>query len=100
MPGCYIVEQSHGPAYEPRRRLREQPGWDEHAAFMDGLFEEGFVLLGGPVGDGEGEGAVLVVRAEDERALRDRLAEDPWHESVLALASVRPWRLWLGELPP
>jgi uncharacterized protein YciI len=99
MPACYIVEQLHGPAYDPQRQLREQAGWDLHAAFMDGLLEEGFVLLGGPVGSGEWEGAVLVVRAEDEAAVRERLAEDPWHESVLALASVRPWTIWLGALP-
>jgi hypothetical protein len=82
MPDCYIVEQLRGPAYDDQRQLREQVDWDPHAAFMDGLLEEGFVLLGGPVGGGEWEVALLVV-----------------HESVLALGSVRPWTLWLGALP-
>jgi uncharacterized protein YciI len=99
MPDCYIVEQLRGPAYDDQRQLREQVDWDPHAAFMDGLLEEGFVLLGGPVGGGEWEVALLVVRGEDEAAVRARLAQDPWHESVLALGSVRPWTLWLGALP-
>ena len=29
------------------RDMREQDGWDEHAKFMDGLVDEGFILLGG-----------------------------------------------------
>jgi hypothetical protein len=32
--------------------MREQDDWDAHAGFMDGLVDDGFVLLGGPVGDG------------------------------------------------
>lgn len=29
--------------------FREQPGWDEHAAFIDALVAEGCILLGGPL---------------------------------------------------
>jgi hypothetical protein len=29
------------------RPLREQQRWDEHAAFMDGLADDGFVLWAG-----------------------------------------------------
>jgi len=31
----------HGPGWDPGRPIREQPGWDEHAAFMDGLVSDG-----------------------------------------------------------
>jgi hypothetical protein len=30
------------------RPLREQDQWDEHARFMDGLFDEGFLAMAGP----------------------------------------------------
>lgn len=96
---CFLVERRDGPAYDRSRPRREQDGWAEHAAFMDGLAEEGFVVLGGPIGEGEGEGAMLVVRAPDEQAIRRRLAQDPWHETVLHAPSVRPWSVLLGELP-
>ena len=55
--------------------MREQDAWDEHAAFMDGLVEDGFVLLGGPLG---ADRALLIVDAASEEAVRERLARDPW----------------------
>jgi hypothetical protein len=43
----YLVEQGRGPAWDYSKRRREQAGWDEHAAFMDALTDEGVVVLGG-----------------------------------------------------
>lgn len=95
----FVVENAKGPAYDRSRGRREQDGWDEHAAFMDGLAEQGLIVIGGPVGDvDEGERTLLVMRAEDEAAVRAAFASDPWHETVLHLARVEPWTLWLGEL--
>jgi uncharacterized protein YciI len=50
---------------------------------MDALAEEGVVILGGPIGDGDGENALLIVDAKSEAAIRARLAEDPWTEDML-----------------
>jgi uncharacterized protein YciI len=91
----YLVRRAKGTAWDHRRRRREQDGWDEHAAFMDALAEEGFVVLGGPVGEGDGEDALAVVDAESEAAIRTRLAEDPWGEDMLMITSVEPWSVWL-----
>jgi hypothetical protein len=33
--------------------MREQDCWDEHATFMDALADEGSVILGGPLGEGD-----------------------------------------------
>jgi hypothetical protein len=49
----FVLTMVNGPRYDRSRARREQDGWDEHATFMDGLVEAGFVILGGPVGDGE-----------------------------------------------
>ncbi len=49
----FAVTRVKGPAWDPERPRREQHGWTGHAAFMDRLVDEGFVVLGGPVGDGE-----------------------------------------------
>ena len=99
MPSLFVVENSKGPAYDRSRGRREQDGWDEHAAFMDELAGQGLIVMGGPVGDvDEGENTLLVMRAEDEAAVRAAFAPDPWHETVLHLARVEPWTLWLGEL--
>ncbi|MDQ3936309.1 MAG: hypothetical protein M3340_16950 [Actinomycetota bacterium] len=66
---------------------------------MDGLAADGFVVLGGPVGEGDGDDVLLVVRAPDEETVRARLAEDPWPEEVLRTASVRPWTVLLRAPP-
>ena len=62
---------------------------------MDALTEEGFVVLGGPVGEGDGEDAVNVVEADTVEAVRARLSEDPWGEDMLATRSVEPWTILL-----
>jgi hypothetical protein len=74
---CYLVERAKGPAWDHSRGRREQAEWDEHAAFMDALAEEGFVVLGGPIGEGDGEDVLLVVDAAGEATLHARLAEIP-----------------------
>jgi hypothetical protein len=63
---------------------------------MDALVEEGFIMLGGPVGHDIDTGPVLqVVQAESEEAVRERLAEDPWPEELLAIERIEPWTVWL-----
>lgn len=95
MADYYLIEQAKGPEWDHSRGRREQAGWSEHAAFMDALAEEGFVVLGGPIGEGDGENVLLVVNADSEAAIRDRLADDPWPDDVLRTESVRPWSVWL-----
>jgi len=74
--------------------MRKQAGWDEHARFMDGLIDAGFVLLGGPL---EGDHETLhIVEAESEEAIRERLAEDPWAvNGMLRPASIERWTVLL-----
>lgn len=95
MADLYLVTNAKGPAWDHARRRREQEGWDEHAAFMDELVADGFIVLGGPVGDVEGEHTLLVIDAEDETAIRARLAEDPWSPDLLTIESIEPWTVWL-----
>ena len=91
----FLVENAKGPAYDHAVSRRAQAGWDAHAAFMEALVEEGFITLGGPIGEGDGENTLLIVEADDEDAVRERLAGDPWAGTVLHLVSIRPWQIWL-----
>ena len=94
----FAVRLVHGPAWDPSRQIRDQEGWDEHAAFMDGLVDDGFIILGGPVGDGEQ--TLHVVEAADEGEIRARLAGDPWASAgLLRIGTVEPWALWLDSRP-
>lgn len=80
--------------WDDSRSIRNQRAWTEHAAFMDGLVDEGFVVIGGPLGSGDR--AMHLVEAADEREIEARLGEDPWAKmGMLGLGSIERWRIWL-----
>jgi len=93
----FAVTTAKGPRWKPTRGIREQDGWDEHAAFFDRLVGEGVVILGGPIASSSGEDvALLAVEAADERNLRATFGADPWAANqVLRIKDVRAWTLWL-----
>ena len=92
----FAVTRSHGPAWKSSQPLEGQERWLEHAAFMDALVAEGFVVLGGPL---EGaSGALLIVRARGADEIQQRLAADPWTDELLRTVSIIPWILRLGSL--
>ena len=98
MKNTFLAISSAGPNHDRSKGTREQPFWDEHAAFIDRLVDDGFILMGGPLVD-EREmphGALLIVNAEDESEVRERLKNDPWFEkSILKLESVKRWRIFI-----
>jgi uncharacterized protein len=69
MKNTFIAISSAGPNRDQSKGTREQPFWDEHAAFIDQLVEEDFILMGGPLVD-EG-GSLLIVNAKDENEVRE-----------------------------
>jgi uncharacterized protein YciI len=96
MPTYYAVTETRGPGWDHSLPRRQQDTWDEHAAFMDGLVEDGFVVLGGPVGSGEE--VMLVVRAGSEAEIEARLAADPWLPmGILRIAKIERWEILLGD---
>ncbi len=94
----FAVFREPAAAWDPSCPMREQARWDAHAAFMDALTAEGFVVLGGPLGDGKQ--FLLIINAENEAAIEARLAEDPWVPMrLLRIARIEPWQILLGRLP-
>ena len=74
--------------------MREQDTWDEHAVFMETLAAEGFVVFGGPLGDGER--VLFAIEADSKDAIRTKLDEDPWSSmGLLVIASVETWTVLL-----
>ncbi len=90
----WVVRLERGGPWDWSRDMREQDGWDEHAAFMDGLVEDGFIVLGGPL---EGDRETLhVVEAPSEEAVRERFAGDNWAPNgMLSVKSVERWTVLL-----
>ena len=97
-PMLFAVVRERGPAWDASTPMREQDGWPAHADFMDGLVDEGFIVLGGPLGAGERR-FLLVFDADGEESIRARLDEDPWTSAgTLRIASVEPWEILLGKV--
>ena len=89
----HVVLRRSGPDWDSARPLEEQSGWPEHPSYMDGLVEDGFVVLGGPLADEHR--VVLAVEAESEAAVRAALARDPWSGTHLVVDAVEPWTIRL-----
>lgn len=90
----FALTTSHGPGWDASRGIREQQAWDEHASFMDGLVDDGFVILGGPLDDGQR--TLLMVEAGDEQEVVARMGEDPWALlGLLRIGALDRWSIWL-----
>jgi uncharacterized protein YciI len=88
-----VVVRRSGPEWDRSKPLEEQSGWDEHAAFMDGLVDDGVIVLGGPLADEER--VAHAIEAESEEAIRAVLARDPWSDSHLVVDTIDPWTIRL-----
>ena len=87
-----FVRQS-GPEWDAAQPLERQSGWEAHAAFMDALVDEGFIVLGGPLA---GDGRVAhAIEARSEQAIRETLGHDPWSGSHLVIEAIEPWTVRL-----
>lgn len=94
----FAVIREAGPGWV-RGGIIDQPAVDEHAAFMNAVAAEGFLLFAGPL-DGTERGRVrvlLIVVSEDEAGISTRLAGDPWAQTdQLRVVSIEPWKLFVG----
>ena len=92
-----LILRRSGPQWDASRSMEEQADWLAHASFMDGLVDDGFLVLGGPLSD---EVRVAhAVEAESEEAIRATLARDPWSETHLVIDSIEPWTIRLDGRP-
>ena len=54
--------------------------------------------MGGPLLDATGMpcGALLIVNADDENEVREKLKNDPWFEhGILTLKSIKRWQIFI-----
>jgi uncharacterized protein len=92
----FVVTRERGAAWNDALSMPEQRHWAEHAAFMNALADDGFVVLGGPISGTRR--FLLIVRAESEQAIRARPDPDPWTPmGLLTIVSIEPWQILLGD---
>jgi uncharacterized protein YciI len=95
MKGTFVVVSLAGENRDLSKGSREQQFWDEHADFIDGLVDEGFIMMGGPFDDG---GAMLIVHADGEDHVREKLKNDPWYkQSILKLENIKRWEIFIDK---
>ena len=88
-----VVLRQAGPQWDASKPLEEQSDWDAHAAFMDGLVDDGFIILGGPLATDRR--VAHAVEAPSKDAVRATFARDPWSETHLLVEQIEPWTIRL-----
>lgn len=97
MSSLYAVIRTRGPNWDAEKPLRRQVLWDQHAAFIDDLVDEGLIRLAGPLEGGDD--VLLICRGDSAEAIEARLVEDPWTPAaMLATTRIHPWNMLVGRL--
>jgi uncharacterized protein YciI len=94
----FAVIREAGPSWTDGG-ITEQQAVSDHAAFMNALADEGFVLFGGPLAGSEHGRlrVLLIVNADGEAEIHRRLADDPWVPTEqLVTTSIEPWNILVG----
>jgi len=94
MKKTFAIFFSPGTAWIAGKTSREQPYWAEHAAFMDKLFENGTVILGGPYADYTSLLVIIEVLHEEE--VHELFGQDPFVlNEIVCMSGVHEWLLFL-----
>ena len=92
----FLVFRDPGPAWVAGLPTRQQPLWDEHAAFVDRLFEHGRVVMAGPYADYSR--ALVIVAARDAVEASALFDADPWTTAgILVEREVIEWTVFLDS---
>lgn len=96
MSALFLVFRDPGPAWVRGTPTRQQPMWNEHAEFMDRMFETGRVVLAGPFADWSR--ALVIVEARDAAQAEGLFREDPWVKAgILLTGEVIEWTIFLDS---
>jgi len=95
----FIMVRERGPDWNWSLSMRKQPDFAVHAAFMDALGEERFIIAGGPLGDEDRAARVLhIIEAPSKAVVEARMDQDPWGQDMLTTVSIEPWNVLIGSL--
>jgi uncharacterized protein YciI len=92
----FLVFRRPGPSWAAGLPTRQQPLWDEHAVFIDRLFEQGRIILAGPYADHSR--ALLIVQASGIAEASELFRDDPWaRHGILVESEVIEWSVFLDS---
>jgi uncharacterized protein YciI len=90
----FVLQHRPGPAATPGVRITDQPGFQEHLAFLNRRAEDGTLVAAGPFDDTDGavdEGMTVLVAPTFEDARRLAESDDEAVRSGLLAVTVRTW---------
>lgn len=97
MERAFVVLRSRGPAWDDSKSLEAQAEWAAHAAFMDGLFEQGFAALVGPL-EGTRDGSSFCVHSAQPKLSSASLQTRGRPTTFSSPTQISPWQVRLGTL--
>jgi uncharacterized protein YciI len=94
----YLVFRNPGPSWVRGLTTRQQPLWDQHAAFIDRLYDDGRIVMAGPYADRSR--ALLIIKARDSTEASAMFRDDPWTKGgILVDSEVIEWTVFLDSRP-
>jgi uncharacterized protein YciI len=97
----FAVSREAGPTWTEGKGAFDQEGVNEHAAFMNGLVDEGLIVAAGPLaGTDSGRIRVLLIAdASNANEVVELLARDPWEQTKrIQTATIESWTLFAGAV--
>ena len=93
----FAVMRTRGGAWKAGLPAERQYDWRGHFDYVQKLHTEGFVVAAGSL---EGtDDALLIVRAKDERGIKEKLEWDSWTANdLLRTTLVVPWTVRVGSV--
>jgi uncharacterized protein YciI len=92
-----LIKWAAGPSWARGESIRDQPGWEEHAVFIDDLVDRGIFVMGGPLRDNSGSLALL--DGVDPEEAKRIVLEDPFVSTgVFVLDEILDWTIFVDEL--
>src|SRR5262245_50645912 len=99
MSTLFLVFRNPGPSWVSGVPTRQQPLWDEHAVFIDRIFDAGRIVLAGPYADCSR--ALVIVEAQDAEEAAALFRGDPWEKAgILVPSEVIEWSVFLDSRQP
>lgn len=96
MTTLFLAFRNPGPTWQRGMSSRQQSLWNEHADFMDALFDAGRIVLAGPYTDGSR--VLIILNARNREEAEDMLRDDPWVGAGILLPSeVVEWTVFLDS---
>jgi uncharacterized protein YciI len=94
-----VLLHTPGPRWDPDRHAGEQPGIEQHYAFVAGLLERGLLVAAGPLRDVDGHGMTVARFPSLDAAEHAATRQDPSVAGGLLAVRVRPWSVVMTVVP-